>query len=98
MTVDRSRVSSEAALAEAANVCAPDVDGGSDTAFAPLDAQCVDRIGLSARARTLIAAGLAVRALLIQGIHELRRRVAVGDGRWLVLESGIYSLRSSRQP
>jgi hypothetical protein len=90
VTVDRSALASETALVEAANAAAPETEFGSDALFAPLEALRVDRIDLSARARALIAAGLAIRTLLMQGIHELRRRVALGDGRWLVLESGIY--------
>jgi hypothetical protein len=90
MTVDRSALAAEAALVEAANAATPEAEFGSGSLFAPLDAPRVDRIDLSARARTLVAAGTAIRALLIQGIHDVRRHVALGDGRWLVLDSGIY--------
>ena len=53
----------------------------------------VDQIALSRHASALIAAGLAVRALLIKGFEEIQKRIALPNGRSLVLESGIYSLR-----
>ena len=92
MTVDRSLLSSELGRVDRAHAGPDEVDAVSDAYFASLESGRVDRIALSSRARALIAAGLAVRAFVIGRLEELRQRVAIGWGRWLVLESGIYGI------
>lgn len=94
MTVDRSRVASDAEAIDAANAEASDVGPVADPLFSSLELVRVDRISLSNRAGALLAAGLALRAFVAMGIEDICQRVALDRGRWLVLESGIYGLRS----
>ncbi len=49
-----------------------------------------DVIIVSTRALALVRAGLAVRAFVIHGLEGLRRTIAIGAGRTLCLEYGIY--------
>lgn len=92
MTIDRSRVAHDAPPIGPLQVGTNDVDA-SYAFFDPIDATRIDRIALSPRAQALIAAGLAVRAFLLDRVDEIRQRIALGKGRWLVLESGIYGVR-----
>jgi hypothetical protein len=49
-----------------------------------------DVIIVSPRALAIVRAGIAVRAFVIRGLETLRRTIALGEGRTLVLEYGIY--------
>jgi hypothetical protein len=51
-----------------------------------------DVIVMSQRALTLIQAGQRVRAFVIAGLETIRRSIALGANRTLVLEHGIYQL------
>jgi hypothetical protein len=51
-----------------------------------------DVIVLSHRALAIVRAGRLVRAFVIAGLETLRRTVALGTGRTLRLEHGIYQL------
>ena len=93
MTIDRSRVAHGAPPAGPPHVESSGVDAVSDAFFDPIDATRIDRIALSPRAQALIAAGLAVRAFVLDRVDEIRQRIKVGKGRWLVFESGIYGVR-----
>jgi hypothetical protein len=92
MTIPRSRLAPVAAALEEARAGA--VDGDFDALVMTAEAGREDRIGLSARASMLIAAGLALRAYVCSGIEDVRQRVALGRGRWLVVESGLYGVTS----
>lgn len=50
-----------------------------------------DAINLSARAAALVRAGLAVRAYVMAGWENVRRIVALPNGRTLLFENGLYS-------
>ncbi|HXM19365.1 MAG TPA: hypothetical protein VN934_11230 [Candidatus Tumulicola sp.] len=54
----------------------------------------LDRIDLSLRARALIRAGLAVRALIINALLNVSRRLVL-NGRTIVFEAGIYGFGAS---
>ena len=94
MTVDRSRVASDADAIDGANAQAGGVGAAADPFLGQLEPVRVDRISLSNRAGAMLAAGLALRAFIITGIEDICQRVALDRGRWLVLESGLYGLRS----
>jgi hypothetical protein len=49
-----------------------------------------DVIIASAEALAIVKAGLLVRALVIAGMEMIKRTVAIGAGRKLQLEFGIY--------
>jgi hypothetical protein len=93
VTIDRSRVVHDAPLIGPPHADSSAVDAASDAFFDFIDATRVDRIVLSPHAQGLIAAGLAVRAFLLDRVDEIRQRIALGNGRWLVFESGIYGVR-----
>jgi hypothetical protein len=54
----------------------------------------LDRIDLSLRARALIRAGLAVRALIINALLNVSRLLVL-NGRTIVFEAGIYGFGAS---
>ncbi len=93
MTIDGSRVAHDAPPIGPPHAGATGIDAASDPYVDPIDAMRIDRIALSPRAHALIAAGLAVRAFLLERVDEIRQRIALGNGRWLVFESGIYGVR-----
>lgn len=90
MTVPRSRLAPAASLEETRSD-AIGIDELDPLAYAA-EALREDKIGLSARASALITAGLALRAYVRSGIEDVRQRVALGRGRWLVLETGLYAV------
>jgi hypothetical protein len=49
-----------------------------------------DVVMASAEALAIVKAGLLVRALVIAGLEKLKRSVALGGGRMLTLEYGVY--------
>ncbi len=51
-----------------------------------------DVIVMSRRALAILRAGQLVRAFVIAGLETIRRRVALGTGRTVLLEHGIYQL------
>jgi hypothetical protein len=51
----------------------------------------LDAISLSLRASGLIRAGLVLRALVMNALMNVSRRLVIG-GRTLILEAGIYRL------
>lgn len=92
MTVARSL--SAAGPDSAESVQTPAVADDMADFPATLEGVRLDRILLSARASAIIAAGMAVRAFLLQGVENLYRRVTVGR-KTIVMEAGFYALSGS---
>jgi len=93
VTIDGSRVAPNAPPNGPQSAGAIDVDAASDAYLNPIDSTKIDRIALSPRAQALIAAGLAIRAFVLDRVDEIRQKISLGHGRWLVFESGIYGVR-----
>ncbi|HLJ84896.1 MAG TPA: hypothetical protein VKT51_12050 [Candidatus Eremiobacteraceae bacterium] len=84
---------SSPALAPVRNPSARVVDGVDQAAQGgspEFVAARTDAIALSARALSLLRAGLAVRAYVMSGWEQVRRIVTFANGRTLVFENGIY--------
>jgi hypothetical protein len=93
VTIDGSRVAPDAVPIGPPHAGYGGIDSASDAYVDTIDAMRIDRIALSPRAHALITAGLAVRAFVLDRVEDIRQRVALGNGRWLVFESGIYGVR-----
>jgi hypothetical protein len=93
VTIDRSHVAHDPPPIGPPHAGGNGIDSASDIYFDPFEATRIDRIALSPRAHALIAAGLKVRAFVLDRVEDIRLRIALGNGRWLVFESGIYGVR-----
>jgi len=93
VTVDGSRPAPLALPAGPAQAGTAEPFGAdADLAIEQAETARIDRIALSPRAHALIAAGLAVRAFALEHAADVRRTIALGAGRSLVFDGGIYGV------
>jgi len=91
MSVKESRASSDPAGVQAASRAAvAAVDRSRETSGGSGGQVRFDTIVLSERARALVRAGRAMRALVMTALATAHRTLALASGLALVLDGGIY--------